>query len=531
MSVYPNGPLAPDDSPPPLGRNQLLRALLGGLAIMLAVAATTATAGLLQIKGVADEIGAIPGLPGPSGGGGDEGVDRADAGDPRTFLLLGSDRRYSDLKKNNKNLQKSLPARSDTMMLVRVNPDEDVITLLSIPRDLKVSIPGHGTSKINDAYSLGGPALTLETLKDLLGVEINHVLNVNFGGFRKLVTTVGCVYTDIDRRYYHSNVGVPPSQQYAEIDIDPGYQRLCGQKALDYARFRHADNDLVRGARQQDLLRSLKDQVSSSSLMDDRDKLLDIFTESVQADGQLKSVSGLESVLKLGLFSAGKPVKQVPFPGSFAEEGGVSYVTSDDAAIERTVERFENPPKLQPAARKSTSSSSSAKKKPKKKRSTEIDLSLLRPARREGEDLVANTVASGKISFPLYFPTRLTNTGRFTTNQQNDPNPRVYTLRDRAGKKHQAYRIVMLQNQLEGQYVGVQGTTWRTPPILKRPTSTRVVNGRRLLLFRDGERLRFVGWRTKKAAYWISNSLTTNLSNDQMLGMAASLGRFGEGGK
>jgi len=530
MSTYPNGPLPPDDSPPPLGRNQMLRALLGGLAIMLCVAATTATAGLLQVKDVADRIGGIPGLS-AAGDEGDPGVVRADAGDPRTFLLLGSDRRYSDLKKNNKNLRKSLPARSDTMMLVRVNPDEDVITVLSIPRDLRVTIPGHGTSKINDAYSLGGPALTLETLKDLLGIDINHVLNVNFGGFRKLVTTIGCVYADIDRRYYHSNVGVPPSQQYAEIDIDPGYQRLCGQKALDYARFRHADNDLVRGARQQDLLRAMKDQVSSSSLMDDRDKLLDIFTESVQADGELKRVAGLESVLKLGLFSAGKPVKQIPFPGSFADEGGVSYVTSDDAAISRTVDRFLDPPKLQRAAPKKKASTSKSSSKKKKRSSTAIDYSLLRSVRREGEDLVANTVASGKVTFPLYFPTRMTNSGRFTSNQQNDPNPRVYTIRDRAGKKHQAYRIVMLQNQLEGQYVGVQGTTWRTPPILKRPTSTRVVNGRRLLLFRDGERLRFVGWRTKKAAYWVSNSLTTNLSNDQMLGIAATMGRFGEGGK
>ncbi|PTL60542.1 LCP family protein [Paraconexibacter algicola] len=540
MSVYPNSPLAPDDGPPPLGRNQILKALLGGLAIVLAVAVTTATAGLLQIKGVADDIGGLPGLDTVIGEGDgaqkDKGVDRAEAGDPRTFLLLGSDRRYSDLKKNNKNLRRSLPARSDTMMLVRVDPDEDVITVLSIPRDLKVTIPGHGTSKLNDAYSIGGPALTLETLRDVLGIEINHVLNVNFGGFRKLVTTVGCVYADIDRRYYHSNVGVPPSQQYAEIDIDPGYQRLCGQKALDYVRFRHADNDLVRGARQQDFLRAMKDQVGTSGLADDRDKLLDIFKESVQADGQLKSVAGLESVLKLALFSAGKPVKQVPFPGSFAEEGGVSYVTSDDAAIERTVRRFEDPPSLQPAKKQSSSSSStgassSAKKKPKRKKAAKIDYSLLRNVRREGEDLVANTVASGKVTFPLYFPTRITNSGRFTTNQPNDPNPRVYTLRDRAGKKHQAYRIVMLQNQLEGQYVGVQGTTWRTPPLLKRPTSTRVVNGRRLLLFRDGERLRFVAWRTKRAVYWVSNSLTTNLSNDQMLGIAATLGRFGEGGK
>ncbi len=517
----------PDEGPPALARSQILRAVLGGLAITLLVAVATATAGLLQIKGIADKIPAIPGLE-VSGGDKDPGVTRADAGAPRTFLLLGSDRRYSDLKKNNKLLKKSLPARSDTMMLVRLDPDEDVMTVLSIPRDLKVVIPGHGTSKINDAYALGGPALTLRTLTELLDIDVNHVINVNFGGFRKAVTEIGCVYTDIDRRYYHSNTGLPVSQHYAEIDIDPGYQRLCGQKALDFVRFRHADSDLVRAARQQDFLRAMKDQVRSSSLFNDRGKMERIFIAAVQTDKVLKSVTGLESVVKLGLFSAGKPIKQVPFPASFATEGGVQYVTSDDAAIARAVRRFMNPPPLVPPKKTSTSATT---KKSTKKKTPKIDYSLLRAARKEGEDLVANTVASGKLGFDLYFPTRATPSGRFTTSSQNDPNPRVYTLRDRAGKKHSAYRLVMVQNQLEGQYYGVQGTTWRTPPVLKRPTSTRTVNGRKFLLYRDGERLRFVAWRTKRAVYWVSNTLTTNLSNDQMLGIAASLTRFGSSGK
>lgn len=532
MSTYPSAPLPPEqEGPPHLARSLILRAFLGGLAIVLCAAAATATAGLLEIKGVADRLEAIPGLE-VAGDDGPPAITRADAGDPRTFLLLGSDRRYSDLKKNNKALKKSIPARSDTMMLVRVDPDEDVTTVLNIPRDLKVQIPGHGTSKLNDAYALGGPGLTLRTLTDLLGLDVNHVINVNFGGFRKIVTLVGCVYADIDRRYFNSNEGKPVSQQYAEIDIDPGYQRLCGQKALDYVRFRHADSDLVRAARQQDFLRAMKDQIATSSLFDDRDKLIDIFVESVQTDRELKRVTSLESVLKLGIFSAGKPVKQVPFPANFVTEGGVQYVTADDAAIQRTVDRFLDPPSLGSAGKPKQSSvpSSSTSSKPKKKRkkkSDRIDLSLLRQAREEGENEVAQVVASGRLKFDLYFPTRATPSGRFTSVK---PNPRVYTLRDRAGRKHQAYRLVVVQNELEGQYYGIQGTTWRTPPLLKRPTSTRVVNGRRLLLFRDGERLRFVAWRTKKAVYWISNSLTTNLSNDQMLGIAASLRRFGDSG-
>jgi polyisoprenyl-teichoic acid--peptidoglycan teichoic acid transferase len=103
------------------------------------------------------------------------------------------------------------------------------------------------------------------------------------------------------------------------------------------------------------------------------------------------------------------------------------------------------------------------------------------------------------------------------------PSPRVYTLRDRSGKRHRAYRLVVLQNELEGQYYGVQGTTWRTPPALAHPTGTRRVNGRTLHLYQDGRRLRFVAWKRKDAVYWVSNTLSMGLTNDQMIGIAASL--------
>src|SRR6201746_1652047 len=87
------------------------------------------------------------------------------------------------------------------------------------PRDLKVLIPGYGINKINAAYSLGGADLTAKTIKSLFGEDfkINHIINVNFGGFREVVDELGCVYADVDRRYYHSNLGLPVSQHYAEI--------------------------------------------------------------------------------------------------------------------------------------------------------------------------------------------------------------------------------------------------------------------------------------------------------------------------
>ncbi len=542
MTAFPPGPVPPpqDDPPPHAGRGLLLRGAVAAAIITVCSALAVATAGIAELDSVAKSFDPIPVAPAkfeqeakaPA-------VTKAEAGDARTFLFLGSDRRYSDLKKNNPALKESLPARSDTMMLVRLDPDEPVTSVLSIPRDLRVEIPGHGTAKLNESYALGGPSLTSQTLQELLGIEINHILNATFGGFRKAVSLVGCVYADIDRRYFHSNEGLPVSQHYAEIDIEPGYQRLCGQKALDYVRFRHADNDLVRAARQQDFLRAMKDQVSTSSLFEDRDKLLDIFTDSVQTDEFLRSATGLESVLKLALFSARKPVRQVPFPAAFTTEGEIEYVVAEQFASDRAVARFLDPPESEsprvPSEEEdededdTTGSSpsgegkSDGKKEKAKPKKRKVDLSLLRRAREEGENEVARTVASGRVGFPLYFPVRATRPARFTT---QDPHPHVYKIRDRAGKEHSAYRLVMVHNQLEGQYYGVQGTTWKTPPLLAKPTSTRIVNGRRLRLYRDGSRLRFVAWSTDRAVYWVSNTLTTNLSNDQMLGIAASLQRF-----
>jgi polyisoprenyl-teichoic acid--peptidoglycan teichoic acid transferase len=183
----------------------------GGLLMVLLTAAATATAGLLAIKDVAQKIPKLAQ---------DVPVEPTKPGKPQTILLLGSDRRYKD--RNAKN-----SARSDTIMLIRLDPGQEATTLLSIPRDLKTLIPGYGYDKINSAYQLGGPKLTLRTVRELLDIKVNHVINVNFSGFRKAVDLVGCVYTDVDRRYFHSNAGLPAAAQYAEIDIHPGYQKLC----------------------------------------------------------------------------------------------------------------------------------------------------------------------------------------------------------------------------------------------------------------------------------------------------------------
>src|ERR1044071_5271414 len=122
------------------------------------------------------------------------------SGSPQTILIAGSDIRHGDKKLG-------LKARSDTMILVRIDPGKGV-ALMSLPRDLKVQIPGHGTDKLNVAYTRGGPKLSIKTVKNLTGLAINHYVDVSFHGFAEGVNALGCVYVDIDRRYFNNNAGL-----------------------------------------------------------------------------------------------------------------------------------------------------------------------------------------------------------------------------------------------------------------------------------------------------------------------------------
>ena len=504
------------EKPPRPGRRQFLQALLGGLLIVLLAAGATAA---VTKKKVGAELKPFLQSRSPTIKTKKHTLEIPKPGKAQTILILGSDHRYGDGKGE---------ARSDTIMLLRLDPKQAATTMLSIPRDLKVTIPGHGLAKINDAYTFGGPDLTVQTITALTGLKINHVVNVQFKGFRKAIDQIGCVYTDVDRRYYHSNVGLGIGQRYSEIDLQPGYQKLCGTDALSYVRFRHTDSDIVRGARQQDFLRAIKDQVSASALFGQRKKLETIFGDNTEVDKDLKTYNGLVRVLKLALFSAGHPVRQVQFPAVFDKEvlpGGaeIDYVLASPASVTRTVEDFMHPPKDKAPAAPATKKP--AKGKGKKKAAAAVTVPGIIDARALSRQAIATAKITTPLSIPLYYPTHLTELSRYGT----EDTLRTYRLRDRAGRSHEAYRMVVIANEQEGQYYGVQGTDWRSPPLLQAKHTMRTVHGRRLALYRDGSRLRFVSWRTASAVYWVSNTLSLKLTNAQMLEIASTLSRRSAG--
>ena len=178
-------------------------------------------------------------------------ADLPTSSDPAVALVVGSDFRASESTDG---------SRSDTLMLVRIDPRTKYISLLSLPRDLHVEIPGHGVDKINAAYSYGGYKLALQTVEQATGVPVNYVVAVDFRGFRDLVNAFHGVYVPVDQRYYHSNAA--GGDQYSEVDLQPGYQKLNGTESLAYARYRHTDSDFYRNARQQVFLHAFSQRAS-----------------------------------------------------------------------------------------------------------------------------------------------------------------------------------------------------------------------------------------------------------------------------
>ena len=157
-------------------------------------------------------------------------------GGPQTIMLAGSDRRHGDKKKG-------LKPRSDTIILMRVDPNKG-IALLSLPRDLKVSIPNHGMDKINAAYTLGGPKLAIKTVKQLTGLEINHYIDVNFRGFQQ-ASTRSVASTSTSTAVISTITRASARPAIRLINVRPGYQKMCGARALEFVRYRHTDTDIA----------------------------------------------------------------------------------------------------------------------------------------------------------------------------------------------------------------------------------------------------------------------------------------------
>ena len=229
-------------------------------------------------------------------------------------------------------------------MLVRLDPETKSISMFSVPRDLRVLIPGVGYDKMNAAYAYGGPALAVKAFTTLTGVPVNHFIEVDFAGFWHVVNLLGGVYIPVDHRYYN-----PPGTGWKSIDLQPGYQLVRGKQALNFVRFRHDQaGDFTRMQRQQLFLKELQRQ--SGRWSKDWRKVLKLITAiKKETTSDIDSLKSLEPLVELIFQVNTSKVYTVHLEGSTPTINGASFVVPTQQQIDQAVAEFTHP--TQPPAK------------------------------------------------------------------------------------------------------------------------------------------------------------------------------------
>lgn len=287
------------------------------------------------------------------------------------LLVLGSDHREDEGDRG----------RSDTIILVHIDPDKDYLSVMSIPRDLRVDIPGYGLNKINYAYAVKGPALTIKTVEQLTGVDINHYLEIDFNAFRDVTDSLGGVYVDVDKRYYNDN------PNYELIKLAPGYQLLDGADALDYVRYRHDLNlDFGRMERQQIFLSAIREQAMGWDLPFKLPRLTSALLSNVATD---LSANDILELAWWGIRLDGERMRRVTIVGDAHNLDGVSYVFVDDNGIAEAVSEFLTAPSSGETATAGSSSSTSTTAKSSLPDLAGVEIDVLNANGRAGEAAAA----------------------------------------------------------------------------------------------------------------------------------------------
>lgn len=307
-------------------------ALVCGLAVVLALTLGTVGAALWLRHKISSEIETIDdpfaGLatrapePTPAGG----------AQAPVNILVLGSDSRISP---NDPAHWEAGAQRTDALMIVQVSGDRQHVSVMSVPRDSWVQIPGHGENKINAAYSFGGPTLTIQTVEQLTGIHINHFVIANFESFAALTDEIGGV-----------DLNLATDQTLAGTPFTAGRQHLTGAQALAYVRERKSlpNGDFDRVQRQQAWMRAIVAQVFSNDTLRSPSKLYGLLTAvtATMAVDESFTVDEMQS-LALSLKdvrSSAIAYMTAPTTGTGTSADGQSIVLLDAAADEALFDAF-----------------------------------------------------------------------------------------------------------------------------------------------------------------------------------------------
>jgi LCP family protein required for cell wall assembly len=272
-------------------------------------------------------------------------------GDPANFLVVGSDSRSFVDDPGERDAfgdpDEVGGQRSDVLMVVHVEPDTRTGFVVSFPRDLWVQIPGHGSSRINSAYGIGGPELVIETISRNFGIPIHHYLEVDFEGFRRIVDTIGGV---------HLQFHTPARDTVSGLSVtEPGCRELDGDEALAYVRSRHFEwfdaedgewvrdgrSDFSRIERQQYFIRSLADEAidgGARSVLTALD-LLDAVFDNLARDEEL-DLDDLKGLINAFRDLDPASIEMTTLPTDAAERGGADVLVVRTADAEPILARL-----------------------------------------------------------------------------------------------------------------------------------------------------------------------------------------------
>lgn len=246
--------------------------------------------------------------------------DFISAQDKVNILVMGVDERSDDV------------GRSDTMFVLTVDTQTKSVSLLSIPRDTRLKIPGHGWDKINHAYAYGGHKLSQQAVEGLLGIPIDHYVLINFKGFQKIVDAVGGIDVDVEKRMHYEDPY--DGTDGLVIDLRPGVQHMDGRTAIQYVRYRDEEGDIGRIQRQQKFIKALFKEVSSPSVIPRIPSLIREISATVKSDMSTAEMINLASILN-DAYKQGLKTDMVPGKPAYIDD--ISYWLPDLMALRQHI--------------------------------------------------------------------------------------------------------------------------------------------------------------------------------------------------
>lgn len=237
---------------------------------------------------------------------------RIAATDKTIVMLMGVDQRQDDV------------GRSDTLMIATIDPKKDKAALLSVPRDTRVKIKGHGYEKINHAYAYGGHKLSQSTVENLLDVSIDHYVIIDTHAFPRIIDAIGGVDIDVEKRMYYEDPWDDDGGLL--IDFQPGMQHMDGKTAITYVRYRDEEGDIGRVRRQQNFMKAVLDKVTSPAIIPSLPNIIKEIFIAVKTDLSLKQMMELAFSLKDAHKNS---LETNVVPGQYMYIDGISYLVPD----------------------------------------------------------------------------------------------------------------------------------------------------------------------------------------------------------